>query len=257
MSKYYNKAVLITGGAQGIGKGLSLAFANEGARVICVDHDEEALNEFQEYAFRKNLDIWTIRADLSKLSEIKILMDSVKDEVKRLDVLINNAGVSKFKPIEELSAEEFDEVLNINLRPAFVLSKECIHFFKKQNSGAILNIASTRALMSEPDSEAYAASKGGILALTHALAMSLSKYHVRVNAISPGWIEVRDWKKKSASQKVEHSEADKKQHPVGRVGKPEDIARAALYLCSEDAGFITGQNLVIDGGMTIKMIYQE
>jgi NAD(P)-dependent dehydrogenase (short-subunit alcohol dehydrogenase family) len=255
MAKFYNKSVLITGGAQGIGKALSLAFASEGAKVIAVDCDKEAIYELQEFSIKIGLEIWAVEADISKASEIKLLMDSVRDETRRLDILIHNAGLSIFKPIEELDLEEYDHIINTNLRPVFALSKECIPFFKKQNSGIILNIASTRALMSEPDSEAYAASKGGILALTHALAMSLSKYNVRVNAISPGWIEVRDWQKNNKKQKVQHSEADKNQHPVGRVGKPEDIAKAALYLCSDDAGFITGQNMVIDGGMTIKMIY--
>jgi NAD(P)-dependent dehydrogenase (short-subunit alcohol dehydrogenase family) len=256
MAKYYNKSVLITGGAQGIGKAMSLAFATEGARVIAVDKDQEAVDELQEYGIKKGLEIWAVQADISKLSEIKILMETIREETKRINVLINNAGIGVFKPIEEITLEEYDQVMNTNLRPAFALAKECIPFFKKQNSGVILNISSTRALMSESDNEPYAASKGALLALTHSLAISLSKYKVRVNAISPGWIEVRDWQKSSTKQKVEHSEADKNQHPVGRVGKPEDIAKAALYLCSDDAGFITGQNIVIDGGMTVKMIYE-
>ncbi len=109
--------------------------------------------------------------------------------------------------------------------------------------------------MSEPDSEAYAASKGGIVALTHAMAMSLGP-DVRVNAISPGWIEVRDWKKKGQRQEIKHSKEENLQHPAGRVGEPEDIGRAVVFLCSGEAGFITGQNIIIDGGMTRKMIYE-
>ena len=111
--------------------------------------------------------------------------------------------------------------------------------------------------MSEPNTFGYSASKGGLEALTHSLAISLAPDKIRVNAIAPGWIEVRDWKKSADKTKTHHSKADKEQHPVGKVGTPEDIAAAALFLCSEEAGFITGQSLIIDGGMTVKMIYQE
>jgi NAD(P)-dependent dehydrogenase (short-subunit alcohol dehydrogenase family) len=122
--------------------------------------------------------------------------------------------------------------------------------------GAIVNIASTRAFMSEPNTEAYSASKGGIVALTHAMAISLAPHRIRVNCISPGWIEVRDWKKSGERKAPHHTRADRDQHPVGRVGTPEDIAEACEFL-AEHAGFMTGQTIVIDGGMTVKMIYAE
>ncbi|MGC8779158.1 MAG: SDR family oxidoreductase, partial [Candidatus Caldatribacteriaceae bacterium] len=122
---------------------------------------------------------------------------------------------------------------------------------------AIVNIASTRALMSEPHTEAYSAAKGGVLSLTHALAVSLAPRHIRVNAISPGWIEVSVWKKKALRKEPELRPIDHLQHPAGRVGRPEDIASACLFLASPEAGFITGANLVIDGGMTVKMLYAE
>ena len=115
-------------------------------------------------------------------------------------------------------------------------------------------IASTRAFMSEPGTEGYSASKGGIVALTHAMAISLARLRIRVNSISPGWIEVGDWQKAARARKPHHSNADREQHPVGRVGLPEDIARACQFI-AEDAGFVTGQNLILDGGMTVKMIY--
>jgi NAD(P)-dependent dehydrogenase (short-subunit alcohol dehydrogenase family) len=124
----------------------------------------------------------------------------------------------------------------------------------RERKGSIVNIASTRALMSEPHTEAYSASKGGIIALTHALAMSLAP-DIRVNCISPGWIEVSEWKKRSRARKAELTREDEEQQPVGRVGTPGDIAALAFFLCSPEASYITGANYVVDGGMTRKMIY--
>jgi len=126
----------------------------------------------------------------------------------------------------------------------------------QRTKGAIVNIASTRAIQSEPNTEAYSASKGGILALTHSLAMSLGP-DIRVNCISPGWIDVSEWKKSQQAKKPHLTKMDHAQHPAGRVGKPEDIAALVAFLISDEAGFITGQNFVVDGGMTKKMIYEE
>jgi NAD(P)-dependent dehydrogenase (short-subunit alcohol dehydrogenase family) len=148
-----------------------------------------------------------------------------------------------------LTTEEWDEVVNTNLRGAFFCAREAARSMKKRGGGAIVNIASTRALMSEPHSEAYAASKAGLVGLTHALAVSLAPYRIRVNAVSPGWIETGDW---SALRSVDHE-----QHPAGRVGRPEDVVRACFYLTDPANDFVTGINLVVDGGMTRKMIYVE
>ena len=255
--KLDQKKALVTGGAQGIGKAIALTFLMEGARVVLADWDEEAGTEAArdfEKEFGKG-SAFFIRCNVAKEQEVMQLVDKAVTRLGGLDVLVNNAGLSEFKNILQMPVAEFDRILNVNLRAAFLLSKYVAPYLM-DSGGAILNIASTRALMSEPDSEAYAASKGGLLAITHALAISLGP-QVRVNAISPGWIEVGNWKKSSARKEPQHSAADKKQHPVGRVGTPEDVARAAVFLCSEDAGFITGQNLVIDGGMTVKMIYAE
>jgi NAD(P)-dependent dehydrogenase (short-subunit alcohol dehydrogenase family) len=123
-----------------------------------------------------------------------------------------------------------------------------------EERGAIINIASTRAFMSEAGTEGYTASKGGIVALTHGMAISLARHRIRVNCISPGWIETSDWQKAAKARTPHHSKADREQHPVGRVGTPEDVAKACRFI-AEDAGFMTGQNLVLDGGMTVKMIY--
>ncbi len=256
MNPFYNKVAIVTGGGQGIGKAIVQAFSHQGVHVVIAEFDEEAGMECQSWIQEKGGQATYIPCDVSEESSIQSMIQQVVDTLGRIDILVNNAGVSRFKPLEELTVHEFDEVLSINLRSVFITSKLAAPSLKKNGKGCILNIASTRALMSEPNSEAYAASKGGILALTHALAISLGPA-VRVNAISPGWIEIQDWKKASERKEVHHREQDKQQHPVGRVGVPEDIGRAAVFLCSGESSFITGQNLVIDGGMTVKMIYEE
>ncbi len=255
MNTFDHKVAIITGGGQGIGKAIVQAFSHQGAHVVIAEADEEAGKECQQWIQGKGGQATYISCDVSEESSVKAMIQTVAVQLGRIDVLINNAGLSRFKSLEEINVREFDEVLAVNLRGAFVCAKYAAPHLKK-HKGSIINIASTRALMSEPGSEAYAASKGGLLALTHALAVSLGP-EVRVNAISPGWIEVRDWKKSSQREEVVHSQADKDQHPAGRIGTPEDIGRAAVFLCSGESTFITGQNLAIDGGMTVKMIYTD
>jgi NAD(P)-dependent dehydrogenase (short-subunit alcohol dehydrogenase family) len=231
------KTILITGGAQGIGRGCVEHFLKLGWNVTAVD--------IQPMESGAHLE--AVRGDTSIEATAKQAVAKTIERFGRLDALINNAGVSaigKFK-VEELSLDEWNRVLGINLTGYFLMAKHSAPFLREAN-GAIVNIASTRAIQSEPDSEAYAASKGGVVALTHALAVSLGP-DVRVNCISPGWIETR--------KDAVHSAADRLQHPAGRVGIPQDIAELADYLTS--AGFITGQNFVADGGMTKKMIYEE
>jgi NAD(P)-dependent dehydrogenase (short-subunit alcohol dehydrogenase family) len=173
-----------------------------------------------------------------------------------IGALVNNAGIMTPRvAVETLDLETWNRVIGVNLTGAFLCAKHAIPHLKKAR-GAIVNIASTRALQSEADTEPYSATKGGLVALTHALAVSLTGA-VRVNCISPGWIETSAWKKESERRTPQLGAGDHAQHPAGRVGKPEDIAAAVAYLISEEAGFITGANLVIDGGMTRKMIYAE
>lgn len=258
MENFKNKTAIVTGGGQGIGKAIVEALAHRSANVVVAEKDTEAGVEVLNSLLRQGVSresLHFVPCDVASEEDVKQLIEETLLQFSRIDLLVNNAGLSKFKPFLELSVGEWDEVMNVNLRGAFLCARYAAPHLKKQQQGSIINIASTRALMSEPDSEAYAASKGGLVALTHALAISLGP-EVRVNAISPGWIEVRDWKKSSQKQDVNHSGKEKSIHPVGRVGKPEDIGKAVLYLCSEEAGFITGQNLVIDGGMSRKMIYE-
>ena len=248
------RVALITGGAQGIGKAIGRRFLAEGARVALVDVDAEAGEETRK-EFAALGEAVFLPGDVGLEAPARRAVRKAAGLFGRLDVLVNNAGIGIGKPITELTLKEWNRVLAVNLTGAFLFARHAAPHLRKSR-GAIVNIASTRALMSEPNTEAYSASKGGIVALTHALAVSLGP-EVRVNCISPGWIEVGAWRKRRARKQPAHSEADRAQHPVGRVGTPEDIAALAAYLVSSEAGFITGANFVADGGMTRKMIYVE
>lgn len=249
MLSYQNKTVIVTGAGNGIGSVVAAHYARQGAIVALWDQDSEGLQNVGATLEQEGFKVCTRIIDLSKPDEIVVGMKEEGELLGSIDILINNAGLGKTKSPYELSVDDWDYVLNTNLRGTFLCAREAAKAMKQNRRGAIVNIASTRALMSEPNTEAYAASKGGILALTHALAISLGPDHITVNAISPGWIETGDYGKLTAT--------DHAQHPAGRVGKPDDIARACLYLTSPDNDFITGANLVIDGGMTRKMIYEE
>ncbi len=245
---------IVTGGAQGIGKAISNKIIEQGVFVFVLDADSEALIDFaDETAYPHNCQ--TLQCDVSDASQLSKILHSIAQQKPSLRYLVNNAGISEFKPFQELSLEEWHRILNTNLTSYF-LTVKYLSDSMIRNKGSVVNICSTRALMSEPHSEAYAASKGGVFSLTHAQAMSLEP-NVRVNSISPGWIDVSEWKKKSLRKKINWQEKHHAQHPVGRIGKPEDVAEMAWYLLSDQSGFVTAQNFIIDGGMTRKMIYEE
>lgn len=249
--------VAVTGGGQGIGRAIAYGFAAAGYAVSIADPDDEAGQETLAALQSRGARALYERVDVARGTDVERWLDRTMAELGGVDVLVNNAGIGRGAPFLELKAEDFDRVLAVNLRGTFLCAQGAARRMVAQGrGGAIVNIASTRAFMSEPGTEAYTASKGGIVALTHGMAISLGPHRIRVNCVSPGWIETRDWKKASAAQTPRHSEQDKAQHPVGRVGRPEDIAEACLFL-AESAGFMTGQNIVIDGGMTVKMIYAE
>lgn len=240
---------VITGAAKGIGRSIARRLAGQGASVIIVDNDEQTGLDAANHMRGDGLDARFIYADVGMVKDVQHVISVIKKDYRRLDWIVNNAGVSWFKPIDELAAEEFDRILAINLRAAFLFAKFGAPLLRQSPVAAIVNIASTRALMSEPGNEAYASAKAGLLGLTHALANSLGP-RIRVNAICPGWIDVG--RSDEMLRPIDHS-----QHPAGRVGMPEDIASMAFFLLSAEASFITGQSFVVDGGMTKKMIYEE
>jgi NAD(P)-dependent dehydrogenase (short-subunit alcohol dehydrogenase family) len=251
------KIVAVTGGAQGIGRGVALGFARAGYAVSIADPDAAAGREVAGILKNAGGEALFVRTDVSKEADVKAWMARTVKALGAPDVLVNNAGIMKRTPFLMRKVAEFDRIIAINLRSAFMCSQLAARaMVRAKKGGAIVNIASTRAFMSEPDTEPYSASKGGIVALTHAMAISLGGQGIRVNCVSPGWIETCDWQYSKRAVTPKHSEADRKQHPVGRVGTPEDIAEACLFL-AERAGFMTGQTITIDGGMTVKMIYAE
>jgi len=244
-----NKVAIVTGAGHGIGESIAKTFSDNGYRVVLVDIHAENGRKVTDEIRNSGGEAFFHQTDVSKPAEVEHLIQLVFQKSGRIDVLVNNAGLSEFYDPMNISEETWDKVLDANLKSVFFTSREAVKVMMKNGGGSIVNISSTRALMSEPNSEAYAASKGGILALTHAMAASFSKYNVTVNAILPGWIETGDY--------LALREADHSQHFSNRVGKPEDIARACLFLTSPENNFITGSQIVIDGGMTRKMIYEE
>ncbi len=245
------KNIIVTGGAQGIGKIISNQLLEKGFSVSVFEIDEEAIEEFKVETGSENIAFFS-----TDVSDEESVQKSVAASFKRfgnISGLINNAAIQIDKPVTELTLDEWNRVIGTNLTGAFLCAKHTAPFLKNSN-GSIVNISSTRAFQSEPNTEAYSASKGGILALTHALAMSLAP-EIRVNCISPGWIDVSGIKKKTKANQIELTEVDHQQHPAGRVGKPADITNMVLFLLNPENDFITGQNFIIDGGMTKKMIY--
>jgi NAD(P)-dependent dehydrogenase (short-subunit alcohol dehydrogenase family) len=247
------KSALVTGGAQGIGLATAARLAADGWQLAIADNDAEALAEARAVLNP----VLPLACDVSDEASVARAAADAVARFGRLDALVNNAGVTGATggPVEALTLAEWNRRIGTNLTGVFLMAKHCARHLRAAR-GAIVNVASTRALQSEPHTEAYSASKGGVVALTHALAMSLGP-EVRVNCVSPGWIDVRTWRKTARRDATPLSAEDHAQHPVGRVGKPEDVAALIAWLLSDQAGFVTGQNFVIDGGMTRKMVYLE
>ncbi|EHB64639.1 MULTISPECIES: SDR family NAD(P)-dependent oxidoreductase [Paenibacillus] len=247
--KFNNKSVIITGAANGIGRGLAEAYASRGAQVVLSDIDETRGEETAAALREQGFTALFVPCDVRKEEDIRHLMNEAVKQFGGIDILINNAGVSRFKSPFDLTVQDWEDVLNTNARSCFLATREAaVHIRKSGRGGAVVNLSSTRSMMSEPNSEAYAASKGAIVALTHAMAVSLGPDRIRVNCISPGWIETGSYK--------ELRPEDHSQHPAGRVGVPSDIAKACFYLTDPENDFVTGTHLVVDGGMTRKMIYE-
>ncbi len=243
-----NKIVIITGAGKGIGRCTAQMYAAAGAKVIIAEKEPGPGIETEEQILSQGGIATFIKTDVSIPADIENMIRKTVELYGRIDVLINNAGIGIWKSPYDITLEEWDEVINTNLRSVFLCSREAAKVMRKNKKGSIVNIASTRAFMSEPHSELYAASKGGIIAITHALAASLAPDNIQVNSISPGWIQTVDYENLR--------EIDHQQHFSNRVGHADDIAKACLFLTQERNEFINAQNITIDGGMTKKMIYE-
>lgn len=241
------KTAVVTGAGRGIGRAIAAALLAAGYRVTLAEIDV-ALGAAAARELAALGEVAFVPTDVADPAAVANLRQQVA-AAGGLDLLVNNAAIMLRKPLAELTPAEWQRVLAVNLTGPFLLSRALAPLLARRR-GSIVNLASTRARMSEADTESYAASKGGLVALTHALAVSLGP-QVRVNCISPGWIDVRG----AAAPPL--APADHAQHPVGRVGRPEDVAALVLYLASDAAGFVTGQEFTVDGGMSRKMIYRE
>lgn len=230
---------IVTGAANGIGRVIAYSLAKQGYIVIAVDI-QEAKYSHPAIHFKK--------ADLCSEAEISDVFTYAKNTFGGVHVLVNNGAISKFsKPVTDILPQEFRKVIDTNLFGSFICSQQFIKMNKGLEYGRIINIASTRFNQNQADWEAYGASKAGLVSLTNTMCVSLSNTAITVNAISPGWIQCDGYQ--------QLSQQDHKQHPSGRVGVPEDVARMVLFLSARENDFINGANIIIDGGMTKKMIY--
>ena len=250
------KTIAITGGGAGIGRGIALHFHGLGWRVAALDKDGEALAELAELLPADAC--LTLECDVGKEAQVRRAFGKLDDWLggATLACLVNNAGIADpyCGPLEQLELADWQRWIDASLTAAFLCTREALPLLRRNGGASVVNISSTRALMSEPESFAYAAAKGGLDALTHAMAVSLGP-DVRANAVLPGWIETGPWQKAADRSAPKHSKAAREQHPAGRVGTVEDIAGAVEWLAG--AGFVTGQKIVVDGGMTVKMIYES
>lgn len=234
-----DKVAIITGATGGIGYHLTLGFDKAGYSVIAIDHQRHReLPESVDY----------MEVDLRDEGLVRGVFNLIKERYGKAHVLINNAAIAHINtPIQDIDIIDFDAIMQVNVRGSFLCAKAFLDLNEGEAYGRIINIASTRWLQNEAGWEAYGTSKGALVSMTQSLAITLSDKPVTVNAVSPGWIQPEGYDSLSLE--------DHKQHPSGRVGKPKDILNACLFLADEENGFINGHNLVVDGGMTRKMIY--
>lgn len=243
MMDWTGKVCVVTGGAQGIGRELVTGFSSLGARVAWIDVDREAGEQLLTALPGGGKDTLFVHGDVAESTILEGFSRRVADAFGGVDVLVNNACLTRGGILTPCDYDEFNYVLRVGVSAPYYLTQLLLPLFRQ--GASVVNLSSTRAGMSQRDTESYSAAKGGISSLTHALANSLAG-KVRVNAIAPGWIE---------TGKEEHNQADRGQHPSGRVGRPDDILRAVLFLCDRENTFINGETLTIDGGMSRRMIY--
>ena len=241
---FKNKTIIVTGGTRGIGRSLAMSFQDKGGTVIITgtkQYDKvfvEGLGEKTEY----------IQLDLSSKRSLNSFRNRIKD-LKRIDVLINNAGINKIDSISKISTNDWDNIYEVNLRSPFLLIKEISKKMMNQKKGKILNVASIFSVVSKKKRSAYSSTKWGLIGLTKAVALDLAPFNVQVNAVSPGFIDTELTKKILTKREIQDLT---EKIPQGRLGKPREIAEIVLFLCSEKNTYITGQNIIIDGGFTLE-----
>ena len=248
--KFESKVVLVTGAASGIGRATALRFLKEGAKVVLIDVNKESLNTvLSEIEPQDNA--LGIYADVSKREDVQRAVQTTISHFNVVDILINNAGTQILKPLHAMPEESWDIVVDTNLKGTYLFSKYVLPYMMKQKQGVMINIASNLGLQGVDTFSTYSASKGGIIALTKGTAIEYARYGIRINCICPGSIQtpLQNTVLKKYANPEQILEKARKKIPLARIGMPEDIAKAVLFLASSDASYITGAILVIDGGV--------
>ena len=247
-----NKVAIITGGNSGIGRACAIRFALEGAKIVIGAQDEKKGREVVDFIRKNGGQAVFIKTDVSKESDVKNLIDTAARLFGKVDIMFNNAGIELAKPVTETSEEELSKVLSVNLKGVFYGCKHVIPVMVKGNGGSIINSASAAGLVGSPNLAAYCASKGGVVLLTKQIALDFAKQNIRVNCVCPGAIEtsmIERFIEKSPNPDETRKKLNE-MHPLGRMGKPEEVASAALFLASDESSFVTGHALLVDGGLT-------
>jgi NAD(P)-dependent dehydrogenase (short-subunit alcohol dehydrogenase family) len=254
-----DKVAIVTGASSGIGIGIAEVFAEEGARVVCVAR-RAAEGEAVATAIRQQGgNAVFVPCDVSQESQVQALARQTMELFGRIDILVNNAGVNFVKPFEQLTADDWDRVIGVDLRGTFLCTRACINPFLKQGSGSVVNIATVHTMACLPGAAPYDAAKWGMVGLTKSLAVEFASRGIRFNCLSPGLIDTQIWTDIQAGAEdlnacLAHWRAN---IPMGRVGLVREIAKVAAFLASDEASYVTGANLLADGGMTSQLVSKE
>lgn len=242
------KVGLVTGASSGIGRATAIAFARSGAKVIAASRRVIEGEETVRYIQEAGGEAIFIKTDVSKETEMEMLVNKTIDTYGRLDCAFNNAGIATFSPLCDMSEEDWDYMIDVNLKGVWLSLKYEIRAMLKQGVGTIVNMASIGGIVGCAGYTSYCASKGGVIALTRAAALEYAQFGLRINVVSPAFIETN----MLATVPADMLPQIKARHPIGRVGKPEEVAEAVVWLCSDAASFVTGHNMMIDGGYTVQ-----
>jgi len=254
-----DRVAIVTGAGRGIGKGIAQVFAEEGATVIVASLGEAAGRETEREITSAGYQALYITTDVASEASICTLMEQVDKQFGKLDILVNNAGITLFRPLLEATTEDWEKVMNVDLRGVFLCSKYAATLMMRERKGSIINISSNHAVSTLPDTEIYAAAKAGVNGMTRSMALSLGPYGIRVNAICPGFTDTphyRQWLNQRENPDNIEREVHKLQ-AVGRISDPQDIGKLAAYLASDDSRMMTGAELLLDGGLSARLYYSD